>query len=315
MSTICSGLNLEDVGFYNIWLTKTTNIYNITIVFDKKCQLKFGVIMKLNKFFAEYPVFAYEEFVAYLSREGGYSQKSAWSLLNYHEKSGHILRIRRGFYASVPAAHYQKTYQVDPYLIAGRMTKDSVLGYHTALDINGFAYSVFHYFYFFAHKAIRKFAFQGMQFQALPLPKQLLDKQQENFGVTVINREGLNIRVTGLERTLVDVLNRPEYAGGFVEIWQSYAMVSILNLDKVIEYTLLLNNATLIAKVGFFLEQHREQFKVDEDHLKLLQTKIPVQKHYLERTKRTPGKLVKRWNLIVPEKILNKLWEESNEIF
>jgi len=193
--------------------------------------------------------------------------------------------------------------------------EDSVLPYHTAFDIHGFAYSIFQNFYFLTHKAIRKFEFQGAQFQALPFPMQLLEDQQENFGVTVMNREGLNIRVTSLERTLVDVLNHPEYGGGFEEIWLSYAMVPVLNLDKIIEYTLILDNATLIAKVGFFLEQHREQFKVDGHYLDLLQTKVPAQQHYLERSKRAHGKLVKRWRLIVPEKILNQEWEESNEIF
>jgi len=79
--------------------------------------------MKLNKFFAQYPVFTYGEFIAYLGREGNYSQKSVWSLLNYHEKIGHILRIRRGFYASVPASHHREAYQVDPYLIVGRITR------------------------------------------------------------------------------------------------------------------------------------------------------------------------------------------------
>lgn len=246
---------------------------------------------------------------------GSYKPKSAWVLLNYHEKTGHILRIRRGFYAVVPIAFRQKTHQVDPYLIAGHATSDSVLAYHTALDTRGFAYSVFHRFYFLTHQAIREFEFQGAQFQALPFAKQLVTVQQENFGITTINREGLDIRVTNLERTLVDVLDRPKRAGSFEEIWLSFATVPILNLEQIIEYAFLLNNATTIAKVGFFLEQHQAQFNVDENSLKLLQTKIPTQKHYLERGKRTSGKLIKRWNLIVPEKILKQEWEESNEIF
>ena len=92
-------------------------------------------------------------------------------------------------------------------------------------------------------------------------------------------------------------------------------MITALRLDKLIEYVLLLDNATTVAKVGFFLEQHREQFSVTEDQLKKLESKVPAHKHYLERSKRTPGKLIKRWNLIIPEKILSQQWEEPNEIF
>ena len=33
--------------------------------------------------------------------------------------------------------------------------------------------------------------------------------------------------------------------------------VEFFNLDRVVEYALLLKNATTVARVGFFLEQHR----------------------------------------------------------
>ena len=40
-------------------------------------------------------------------------------------------------------------------------------------------------------------------------------------------------------------------------------MVEYYHLDKVVEYVELLDNATTAAKVGFFLDQHREQLMVD----------------------------------------------------
>ena len=123
------------------------------------------------------------------------------------------------------------------------------------------------------------------------------------------------IRVTILERTLVDMLDCQKYAGGWEEIWSSFATVPLLNLDQVVQYALLLGNATTIAKVGFFLEMHRKQFKVEEWHLKQLEEHKPLQKHYLERSKRVAGKLIKRWNLIIPEAVINSKWEEPNEIF
>ena len=64
--------------------------------------------------------------------------------------------------------------------------------------------------------------------------------------------------MTGLERTLVDVLNRPDLTGSWEEIWRSLESVEFFDLDKVAEYVHLLGNATTAAKVDFFLEQHRE---------------------------------------------------------
>jgi predicted transcriptional regulator of viral defense system len=189
------------------------------------------------------------------------------------------------------------------------------LSYHTALELHGFAHSVFYQFYFFTEKFVRPFVFQDNSFKAIRIPKLLSGKHAKNFAVIDINRDGLNIRVTSLERTLVDMLDRPEYAGGFEEIWESFAIVPLLNLDQVIKYALLLDNATTIAKVGFFLEVHCEQFKVEEKHLQQLEKFKPRQVNYLERGKRVTGKLIKRWNLIIPEAVINRLWEEPNEIF
>jgi predicted transcriptional regulator of viral defense system len=271
--------------------------------------------MKLDSFFAQHTVFTYQEFLDYLQSTGSSNTKSIWQLLNYHENAGNILRIRRGFYASVPRGSDQSMLSVNPYLVAGRINNDSVLSYHTALDIHGFAHSIFYTFYFFTQKSIRPFTFQDSDFKAVKTPKSLIIKQAENFAVTSVNRDGLDIRVTTLERTLVDMLDRPDYAGGWEEIWSSFIAVPLLNLEQVIQYALLLGNATTIAKLGFFLEIHREQFKVDEKHLKQLEEHKPLQNHYLERSKRATGKLTKRWNLIVPEEIIKRQWEEPSEIF
>lgn len=271
--------------------------------------------MKLARFFAQHPVFTYKEFSDFLQSTGSSNKKSIWSLLNYHENAANILRIRRGFYATVPKGSVQSMHHVNPYLVAGRITDDSVLSYHTALDLHGFAHSVFYRFYFFTYKSISQFTFQDGSFQATKIPKSLIIKKAKNFAVVDVNRNGLNIRVTTLERTLVDMLDRPEYAGGWEEIWSSFATVPLLNLEQITQYALLLDNATTIAKVGFFLEAHREQFKVEERYLQQLEKRKPRQKHYLERSKRSTGKLIKRWNIIIPEAVINRQWEEPNEIF
>ncbi len=67
-----------------------------------------------------------------------------------------------------------------------------------------------------------------------------------------MDRRGLEVRVTGLERTLVDVLDRPYLSGTWEEIWRSFDSVDFFDLDKVVEYSILLGNAITAAKVGFF---------------------------------------------------------------
>ncbi len=109
---------------------------------------------------------------------------------------------------------------------------------------------------------------------------------------------------------MVDVLNRPALSGGWEEIWRSLESVEFFDLDKVVEYALLLGNATTAAKVGFFLEQHREPLMVEEKHLKPLHDLLPKQPHYLDRDKRKSGRLASKWNLVVPRELFERTWTD-----
>jgi predicted transcriptional regulator of viral defense system len=269
--------------------------------------------MELLRFFEQHPVFTHGEFVSFLKTQGTSNPHTQRELLAYHLKKRHVIRIRRGFYGTIPPSfrNSASNYPIDPFLIAGRITEDAVLAYHTALDFHGVSYSVYHRFTFMSQQKVRPFIYQ-CNFICLSFPRILCKQNKTHFEVIIADRQGLNIKVTSLERTIVDVLDQPNYAGGFEEIWQSAAHIHILNLNKVVEYALLLNNATSIAKLGFFLEEHKELLSVDEDILKALQEKIPNNIHYLERHKRESGKLIKRWNLVVPHSIIKRTWEELN---
>ena len=118
------------------------------------------------------------------------------------------------------------------------------------------------------------------------------------------------MRVTGLERTLVDVLDRPSLAGTWEELWRSLESMEYLDLEQVVAYTLLLGNATTTAKVGFFLEQHREAFMVEEIHLQALRQHRPRKPHYVGRGERRSGRLVPAWNVIVPREVGERSWQD-----
>ena len=118
------------------------------------------------------------------------------------------------------------------------------------------------------------------------------------------------MRVTSLERALVDVLDRPGLSGSWEEIWRSLAAVEFFDLDVVLDYVRLLDNATTAAKVGFFLDQHAEALMVEEAHLTALRAMRPNHAHYLQRGQREGGRLISEWNLIVPEEIVEQAWAE-----
>jgi hypothetical protein len=86
--------------------------------------------------------------------------------------------------------------------------------------------------------------------------------------------------------------------------------VRFFDLDAVTDYVLALDSAVAVAKVGFYLEQHREQLMVEDRHLGRLRPHAPAQPVYLQRGKRESGRLQVGWNLVVPERVLKRTWAD-----
>ncbi len=272
--------------------------------------------MDTRSFFAKHPVFTYSELAEFLNSQGSTNIKTRKALLDYHVNSGHILRIRRGLYLSVPPGIEPDNAPVDGYILASKMAEDAVLAYHTALDLHGKAHSVHERFLYLTGNRAKAYSlyFRGDEFRGVLFPRILRDKGRELFGVDQVERSGMWLRVTSLERTLVDVLDRPSLGGGWEEIWRSLESVEFFDVDAVVEYALLLENSTTVAKVGFYLDTHRQELMVEEKHLSRLRKHRPRQKTYMvrnaEERKRSKKRLIKKWNLVVPEDILRKAWEE-----
>ncbi len=267
--------------------------------------------MKVNEFLSQHAVFTVSELDRFLTDRGGSGNPNTRkSILTYYRKQGRIIPVRRGLYATVPFGADPSKSPVDPYLVVSKMTPDAVLSYHTALEFFGKAYTLYTKLIYTSVKKSLPLKFQSYEIVGVPLPLSIREKGKDMFGVTCHKRSGVEIRVTSLERTFVDVLDRPHLAGSWEEIWRSLESVEFFDLDQVIEYTLLLENATTAAKVGFFLEQHKEALMIDDAGLIPLRKLIPQQPHYMVRGKRKKCQWVKSWNLMVPVDVLNKSWEE-----
>jgi predicted transcriptional regulator of viral defense system len=290
-----------------IFLKKTNNISD-----NKE---KGQVNMKLDSFFAQYQIFTVNDLIVWLSKESTcpINHSTLHNSLAYHQKQGHIIRIRRGLYYSIPRGANASSYPVDPFLVSSKMAEDAVLGYRTALDLHGKLHTTSSKFIYLSKKRVMSsFIFKDVEYQAVSIPTALKAKNNEQFGLQSIDRLGQSILVTTLERTLVDVLDRPHLCGSWEEIWLSLESIEYLDLDQILKYALLLDNATTIAKLGFFLEIHSERLMIAGHYLETLCKHRPLKPHYLERKHKQPQKMISKWNLIVPLSLINREWEEPN---
>lgn len=265
--------------------------------------------MDSTVFFDTHPVFTRQEYADARDRDRKRSPRTTDSLLRKHVAAGRLLRVRGGVYAVVPGGVNPASASVDPYLVATKLAPDATVAYHAALEFWGKAYSVWHRFHYLTRSRVRGFRFRDLEFVPVQAPQAVRGRGGFKLGVTEQRRGGGVVRVTTLERTLVDVLDVPANAGGWEEIWRSLEMVEFFDLDAVVAYALKLGSALTVARVGFFLEQHSESLMVDDAHLDKLRKHRPRQPRYLD-ARRESGKLVSGWNLVVPENVMSRAWAE-----
>jgi predicted transcriptional regulator of viral defense system len=272
-------------------------------------------MMKLDEFFAINRVFTLKDLESRIAaNQNSFTKNSTlYNLLTYHEKQGHIRRIRRGLYHSVPKGLDPAQCPVDSFLVASKMAEDSVIAYGSALDFHGKLHSIqSRMIYLTKKRVMASFDFHDIKYQAVAIPSALKATNQETFGVQSIDRLGQSVMVTSLERTLVDVLDRPYLCGSWEEIWLSLESIEYLDMDQVVKYALFLSNSTTIAKLGFFLETHREALMIPELYFDQLHKHCPTKPHYMDRNQSEPQKMINKWNLVVPQSIINRSWEEPN---
>lgn len=272
--------------------------------------------MSVKNFFNQHPVFRYEEFSDFMEENGTKHANSIYRLLGYYHKQGKIVSIRRLLYA-VNSDTIMDKREIDPYLIASKATHNAVLAYHTALEIHNLAYTNFNEFTYLTMTPGRGFAFQNKHYRPASHPKILVTQQKELFGVDTIKRQGIDIKVTSLERTLVDILDRPDLSGGWEEIIRSLDHIVVFDAKKVIDYVVLLNKSSIAAKVGYFFEQFPKHLQLNKKYLNQVLELIPKKSCYLETAKKRKGQgiYIKKWQLIVPKYIAQQQWEEINDNF
>lgn len=267
--------------------------------------------MKVDRFFATAPVFTTDEFRAYLVAAGSGNEATHNALLRYHLAQGNVIRVRRGLYAVVPSGLRRDEVSVDPFLVAAKLVPDSVVAYHSALELHGVASSVLHEIYYLTEHSSRPTEFAGLDYRAVAVPRALVERGAQMLGVTTVDRAGQSVRVTSLERTYVDVLDRLDLAGGWEEVVTSLGGLGYLDLRLVRDYCEALGNATTAAKAGLLLEHDRDSNGVDDATLAALAALAPSSPHYAFGSRGRAGRLMTRWNLVVPKELADRTWGDE----
>lgn len=219
--------------------------------------------------------------------------RTADSVLYSYKKKGWITSVRRNLYVAISLETGQPV--CNPYQIAGHISPDSYVSHHSAFEVHGMANQVFSNLYVSSSSVFRPFEFDGKHFERVA---SIISE-----GVTEIGK----IRVTDIERTVVDSIKDFVKIGGLEELLRCLMMVTSVDDEKLIRYLSLYDNCFLWQKTGYILS-HFPNMKLPRSFFNACKTNARKNVRYLyDELKFEDPIYDMEWNMYVPDDILKLL--------
>lgn len=229
------------------------------------------------------------------------NSKTAESFLSRSLKKGYIKRIKQNYYVAIDIAN--NTPFCNKYVIATKLDKSNYISYHSALEYRGLNNQVFNEVVYSGHKRINDFEFEYVAYHFV---KSKCDLQIET------NYDG--VKVTSIERTMIDCIDQIDLAGGIEEIYRAFDSIHNINEDKLIETLKFYNKKVLYQRAGYILETFKNNLGISNATLDYIHSQIGSSKCYLNSSKKVSNTtLNKKWNVCVPNYILTILSKGSDD--
>ncbi|MCR9155298.1 MAG: type IV toxin-antitoxin system AbiEi family antitoxin domain-containing protein [Bacteroidetes bacterium] len=221
------------------------------------------------------------------------SHSALKQLLSDMAKRGLLLRLRRGLYCLIPFEKDADLYMPNWHLAATYLSgsQKHYIGYYSALQI---------------HDLISQPALKEQIVIAKQMRPSLLKIKDVAFQFIYHNENHFfgyqkvwidnyhQVYCSDLEKTLVDCLFKPEYAGGIVEVAKAiYLSRKAINFDKLLDYTIRFKSQAVIKRLGFLLDL----LEINTDVISSLQSLRTSTYSILDTELPKSGKRISRWRI------------------
>jgi predicted transcriptional regulator of viral defense system len=214
-------------------------------------------------------------------------------LLSDMTKRGLLMRLKKGVYYIIPYEQNAQSYMPDWHLIAEHMVNDVkyYIGYYSALQIHNLITQPSLKEQIVVSKQIRpsEIKIRNVSFQFI------YHNEKHFFGANKMWVDNFNkVLCSDLEKTIIDCLFKPDYAGGIVEVAKAiYASKDKIKFGTLLQYTKIFDSQAVIKRLGFLLELLEirtdiidELLEMKTDSYLLLDTELPK-----------TGKRISRWSI------------------
>ena len=238
--------------------------------------------------------------------------KNPKNILDSLVKKKWIVNIKRGVYAIVPFDAGIKgadSYTLHEFIIGSLLTKPYYIGYYSALNYYRFTDMLPNKTYVATTnpKANTRILNADIQFVTI--------QPHKMFDVHKLQIENREVNISSPEKTFIDCLDHPQYAGGVEEVAKAlFFSHDELDLKKLANFAIQIKNTAVIKRLGYL----SELFELDEC-LEIL-SKAHISKRYLplEPFVKELGKTIERWqlgiNLVInPDRWIRRLPQKLYE--
>jgi predicted transcriptional regulator of viral defense system len=220
------------------------------------------------------------------------SEKSVSQQLTAMVNNGLLMRIREGLYYIIPYERDSETFMPDWHLLAEPLSgNDYYIGYYSALQIHQLVTQPSLKEQIVVNKQIKpsETTIRDVKFQFV------YHGEKYFFGYKKLWIDNYNkAYCSDLEKTIIDCLSKPCYAGGIVEIAKAMFMAKEkINFDVLLEYAFRFNSQAVIKRLGYLLELLQISTPIAE----ALQNRRTASVSLLDTEAPKNGKILTRWNI------------------
>lgn len=236
------------------------------------------------------------------------SDSHAIVLLHNLAKKRTAVRLAKGKYLLVhPEILYgRKAFSEDPLLIIDELMSELERNYYVAYISAAHLHGIAHQLPFALHIAVARRKRKNIRASGISIQFVTI-KQDRFFGIEDMKYSDTKLKVSNLEKTVLDCLERSDLCGGVSDVAVMISdSVKGIEWKKLVGYAKQFKNQALVQRLGYILEKLAHQgLDIDKRTIESLQ-KLPAKKFAYPLEPRLPkkGRLNRDWMIIENTKIV-----------
>lgn len=220
------------------------------------------------------------------------AQYSNW--LTKQLRAKRIVKVRNDLYVHIDSSGYPLSTKFE---IATKIASDAFVCYHSALEYYGVANQVFNLVTVGSNKRFNEFSFDDIDYIRKPA----------KHSVQVNNIVTAGVRITSLERTIIDCIDDVDSSGGIEELLNALEQIRVLDEKKLLETLNAYNSIVLYQKAGYVLEEFKEKLMLSDAFFSECKSHLTNQVKYFLQDEYQDISYNSTWKLMVPKNLKSRI--------